>query len=79
MMTSCWQYDSESKMLIGNYNIGWVDNMRGQTILYDIDGKGLGSYETDPYIFVVGHNHKYIIVKQHLLCKDYFGNSCMFD
>jgi len=66
-------------MLIGNYNICWVDNERWQTIMYDPNGKGGGSYETDPYIFAVGHNETYIIAKQHPLCKDYFGNGCMPD
>lgn len=78
-LTGCWQFDNDSKMLVGNYNIGWVDNIRWQTIMYDVDGKGLGSYETDPYIFAVGHNDKYIIAKQHPLCKDYFGKECMPD
>ncbi len=79
VLTSCWQYDSNSKMLVGNYNICWVDNMRWQTIMYDVSGKGGGSYEIDPYIFSVGHNDKYIIAKQHPICKDFIGSNCFPD
>lgn len=78
-LTSCWQYDSDSKKLPGNYNICWVDNMRWQTIMYNSNGHGGGSYEVDPYIFSVGYNDKFIIAKQHPLCKDYLDSNCFPD
>lgn len=53
--------------------------MRWQTIMYNSNGKGGGSYELDPYVFSIGHNENFIVAKQHPLCEGYLDSNCMPD
>ncbi len=59
-------FDSGSQRIIGRYEVLWIDLPQNQA-LTKVDKEHSSSSATliEPYIFAVGHNDSYIIVKQH--------------
>lgn len=63
--TSCY-FDSGSDRITGDYKVLWIDSPANQTISRENKDNPSGSSVIVPeYVFAVGHNEDFIIVKQH--------------
>lgn len=59
-------FDSSSDIIIGKYNVCWVDSRSSRGIHLAMDNEDGGGAEIVPaYVYAVGHNNRYIIAKQH--------------
>lgn len=64
VLSSCWDNKEEHDLIVDNYFVGWNDLISNRAILEkkeDFCCKIIVS----SYVFAVGHNSDFIIVKQH--------------
>jgi len=65
-LNSCWNNESESEVIIGDYFVGWADLVANRSITYSEDKEhSFHEVLVGGYVFAVGNNDKYIIAKQH--------------
>jgi len=66
-LTGCFGlFDSGSGRIIGKYIVLWIDLSENQTVSEESEMHSSNSSEiVPPYVFAVGHNKDFIIVKQH--------------
>lgn len=67
ILTGCFGYwDSASDRITGKYIVLCVDDIGSRCITEEIEMNSSSSSEVIPaYVFAVGHNDDFIIVKQH--------------
>lgn len=64
ILTSCFDlFDSGSDTIVDDYKVSWIDIRETRSL-------NKGERLVPPYIYAVGHNSKYIYVKQHPLLKN---------
>jgi len=57
--TSCGLFESTSDVIVGHFNVSFVDDVTWRSICYD------NGTIVEPYVYAVGHNDKFIVAKQH--------------
>ncbi|MBV9962677.1 MAG: DUF3997 domain-containing protein [Parafilimonas sp.] len=67
LLSSCFGlFDSKADKIIGRYNVGWIDIISSRSVDLATEDGELGGIPLVPaYVYGVGHNKKFIIVKQH--------------
>ncbi len=59
-------FDSGSDRITGKFIVSWLDVSENQTLSEEVELNSSGSVQVvGPYVFAVGHNEDFIIVKQH--------------
>lgn len=59
ILSGCGLFESTSDKIIGHFNVSFVDDVNWRSVCLD------NGTLIEPYVFAVGHNEKYIVVKQH--------------
>ena len=73
-ITGCaWLEQSEHERIIGDYEVGWNDLVKNRNVSKSIKNcSGCYNILVDAYVYGVGHNKEYIIVKQLYDTSTYF-------
>lgn len=68
-MSGCFGlFDSSGDIIVGKYNVGWIDVISSRAIcLADKYGEYGGGVKVPAYVYAVGHNDRFIVAKQHPL------------
>lgn len=61
----CFMWDSSSDTVTGKYSTLWIDLEENRALCEKLENEGSWSTLIEPYVFAVGHNDDFIIVKQH--------------
>ncbi|RNC86537.1 MAG: DUF3997 domain-containing protein [Winogradskyella sp.] len=63
-LNSCFVFDNDSDKIIGNYEVSWIDTPKTRAVCERFSSTGC-SVLVSEYVYAVGHNSEFIIVKQH--------------
>ena len=71
ILNSCWNNPGESELITGNYYVEWNDLVANRAITEKTDKDSpYSSGIISNYVYAVGHNSNFIIVKQHPYLND---------
>ena len=63
-LNSCFIFDSDSDIIIGKYEVLWIDSPNTRAVCEKYSSTG-STVLIPEYVFAVGHNSEFIIAKQH--------------